>query len=98
MKYYACLPIRRDLIQDTAELFLLAVIDETTLCRAMDLIGKQREVDELTAELEKVMAKLEELRSAELEEKAKLDTPPAPGYNENLGKKLDTLGKQELKK
>jgi len=61
MKYFATLPIRRDLIQNTGELFLLAVIDETTLCRALDLIDKQRKFDELTLQLEKTLAELERL-------------------------------------
>lgn len=61
MKYYAVLPIRRDLIRDTGELHLLIVIDELNLCRCLELISKQRKFDELTAELEKVLAKLKEL-------------------------------------
>ena len=56
MKYFATLSVRRSMVIDTGELHLLAVIDETTLCRALDLIGKQRKIDELTAEFKKTLA------------------------------------------
>ena len=77
MKYYAVLPVRRNLIQDTGELFLLALVDEENLSRCLYLINQERkiqalqkEIDELAAkaaELEKVLARLKEL------EKEKVD-------------------------
>lgn len=61
MKYFATLPIRRDLIQDGGDFYLLAIVDELTLCRGLDLIVKQRKIDELTLQLEKTLAELERL-------------------------------------
>jgi hypothetical protein len=61
MKYFATLPVRRSMVIDTGKLHLLAIIDELNLCRCLELISKQRKFDELTAEFEKVLAKLEEL-------------------------------------
>jgi|GEM_PF-6887863 len=57
MKYYAVLPIRRDLIQDTGELFLLALIDEENLCRGLHLIGQERKIHELQKEIIELEAK-----------------------------------------
>lgn len=74
MKYFAVLPVRRDWIVDTGEIFALALVDELNLRRCLSLIdgarklhALQAEIDELAVELARLEAKLAEL------EKAKVD-------------------------
>ncbi len=69
MKYYAVLPIRRDLIQDTGELFMLALVDEENLSRGLYLISQERQLHAL--ELEKEQLELEKARLLAALEKLK---------------------------
>lgn len=68
MKYFAVLPVRRDWIIDTGELFSLALVDELNLRRCLSMIdgarqihAMQKEIDELAVELARLEAKLAEL-------------------------------------
>jgi hypothetical protein len=71
MKYYAVLSIRRDLVQDTGEMFLLALIDEENLCRGLHLIGQERKIHELQKEIDELEVKQARLlaKLAEIEKK-----------------------------
>lgn len=61
MKYYAVLPIRRDLIQDTGEPFLLSLVDKENFFRRLHLIGQERKIHALQKEIDELSAKLAEL-------------------------------------
>lgn len=61
MKYFAVMPVRRDWIIDTGELFSLALVDELNLRRCLHLIGLEREIHALQKEIIELKAKLAEL-------------------------------------